>query len=138
LNQSTTSNQEEKLGYQRIDPLTGIDLSKNSYPGSGRVDILTGAKTLDIFVLGNTNKTFYNDSNNPVNTGQGYAQIKNFDSKIDKVQLNGKATDYVLGSTQQGLGIYVKTSGQNELIGILEGINSNNFNLNTNAIYVGQ
>ncbi|MEA5533108.1 pesticin C-terminus-like muramidase, partial [Crocosphaera sp. XPORK-15E] len=119
---------QKSYDIETFDPLTKI----------GKIDILTGGdQKADLLILGNHKGSFYKN-NDPINGINDYAQIKNFDLKEDKLQLYGKATDYVLGSTEQGLGIYVKTSGQNELISILKGINSNNFDLNTNAIYVGQ
>ena len=126
------------LGYNKIDPLTGINLSDNSYPGRDRLDPITGASSLDVFVLGNTTNVFYNDSNstNTTESKNGYAQIRNFDNNIDKIQLHGESNDYVLGSTNKGQAIYLKTSGEDELIGILEGVN--NFDLNKNVIYVGK
>lgn len=140
LNQSGQSNTltQATLGYNKIDPLTGINLSDNSYPGRDRLDPITGASSLDVFVLGNTTNVFYNDSNstNTTESKNGYAQIRNFDNNIDKIQLHGESNDYVLGSTNKGQAIYLKTSGEDELIGILEGVN--NFDLNKNVIYVGK
>ncbi|HAC62547.1 MAG TPA: hypothetical protein DCF68_03180 [Cyanothece sp. UBA12306] len=61
--------------------------------------------------------------------------VKDFEVNIDQLKLNGQSSDYVLSSNQKGLEIYFNNSGENQLIGLLEGVN--NFDLNTNAIYVG-
>lgn len=115
---------DQLSGGSGDDILNGGEGDDLLFWGLGQ-DVLTGGNGKDLFILNKSNTT-------------SYAVIKDFEVNIDQLKLKGKATDYVLGSTQQGLGIYVKTSGQNELISILEGINSNNFDLNTNAIYLGQ
>ena len=112
---------------EKIDPLTGM----------GKNDTFTGLDNQgDLFILGNAKGSFYNNNNLSFNGTNDYAEIKNFELKNDYLQLTGNSNDYVLGSTTKGQAIYLKTSGENELIGILEGVN--NFDLNKNVIYVGE
>jgi len=75
--------------------------------------------------------TFYNDGNNE-NAGLGdYALIKDFTSTLDKIQLEGAANLYVLGSSPiigiSGTAIYKVTNSNgafnftDELIAIVQG-----------------
>jgi von Willebrand factor type D domain/Bacterial Ig domain/RTX calcium-binding nonapeptide repeat (4 copies)/FG-GAP repeat/Calx-beta domain len=106
------------------DFLTGVNINAIN-PGLEELDTLTGGIGSDIFVLGDANNVYY-DSPNDGNSSDGdYALISDFNSAEDVIQLHGKASDYLLTPLSQGnLGstaIFVKTSGQNELIGIVQG-----------------
>ena len=59
-------------------------------PGTGEIDILSGAKDGDTFVLGDAANIYYSELG--IND---YAVIKNFDI-YDTIQLKGNATDYFL------------------------------------------
>lgn len=59
-------------------------------PGMGEIDVLSGAKDADTFVLGDAANTYYSASGM-----NDYAVIKNFDI-YDTIQLKGNATDYFL------------------------------------------
>jgi RHS repeat-associated protein len=111
-------------GENGNDVLTGVDVNAIN-PGIEEIDTLTGGSGSDIFVLGDANNVYY-DSPNDGNSSDGdYALISDFNSAEDVIQLHGKASDYLLTPLSQGnLGstaIFVKTSGQNELIGIVQG-----------------
>ncbi len=111
-------------GENGNDVLTGVDINAIN-PGIEEIDTLTGGIGSDIFVLGDANNVYY-DSPNDGNSSDGdYALISDFNSAEDVIQLHGKASDYLLTPFTQGnLGstaIFVKTSGQNELIGIVQG-----------------
>ena len=106
------------------DFLTGVNINAIN-PGLEEIDTLTGGIGSDIFVLGDANNVYY-DSPNDGNSSDGdYALITDFNSAEDVIQLHGKASDYLLTPFTQGnLGstaIFVKNSGQNELIGIVQG-----------------
>jgi hypothetical protein len=79
--------------------------------------------------------TFYNDGNNE-NAGLGdYALIKDFSSTLDKIQLEGAANLYVLGSSPivgiSGTAIYKDTNSNgafnstDELIAVVQGSSLN-------------
>lgn len=115
------------------DILTGIDLNA-TYPGVGEFDTLTGGNGKDKFILGERNKSYYNDGNNATLGAGDYALITDFDSKQDVIQLHGVASSYVLGKSPVGLpvgtAIFQKTPGQDELIGIVQGDSGLSFGSN--------
>jgi Ca2+-binding RTX toxin-like protein len=99
--------------------------------GVGSIDTLTGNAGNDTFILSSSAIAFYNDGNN-ANAGLGdYALIKDFSSTFDKIQLEGAANLYVLGSSPiagvAGTAIYLDTNGNkafnstDELIAVVQG-----------------
>jgi hypothetical protein len=92
--------------------------------GQNSIDILTGDAGADTFVLGNATTAFYNDGIDD------YAIIKDFNSKVDKIELHGDASLYVLGSSPIGevagkaLYLAAPNGAENELIAIIQGKNS--------------
>lgn len=112
------------MGGKGNDILTGIDFNA-TYPGVREFDTLTGGNRKDKFILGERSKSYYNDANNATLGTGDYALITDFDSKQDVIQLHGVASSYVLGRAPVGLpagtAIFQKTSGQDELIGIVQG-----------------
>lgn len=110
------------------DTLIGVN-STVAQPGAGEVDTLIGGAGQDKFVLGESTKFYYDDRSNLI-TGLGsYAVIKDFNAAQDVMQLNGKASDYVLGavSSLNGTGIYRDINGDrtlsstDELIAVVQG-----------------
>ncbi|MEA5550937.1 calcium-binding protein [Anabaena cylindrica UHCC 0172] len=84
-------------------------------------------------LVGTDNSELFNLGNNQSNSNLQYPiLIQNFDPINDQIQLSGILDKYSLGSTPQGLpsgtGIYFNNSGENQLIGIIEG----QYNLNLN------
>ncbi len=72
--------------------------------GNGGKDRLTGGDGKDTFVLGGGKyKNFHQKG------AADYATITDFDTKLDTLQLDGSAANYVVGSAKGGLGIYAKT-----------------------------
>ncbi|NEO64641.1 MAG: hypothetical protein F6J98_31230, partial [Moorea sp. SIO4G2] len=70
------------------DTIVGVDPT-SSNPGINEIDTLTGGAGADTFVLG--------DSNNPYYVGGGaadYAEITDFVSGTDTIQLHGNVADY--------------------------------------------
>lgn len=115
------------LGHSGRDWLTGANTSGNK-PGFRERDVLIGGGDRDVFVLGDSRKVFYNDGvANSMGTSD-YAFIQDFNKNSgDKIQLKGRAADYRLGAapkgTGRGQGIFLQTSGQDELIGVVRGNN---------------
>ena len=95
----------------------------------GEIDVLTGRKGHDVFVLGQispfgTPTIFYSDGD--VNTAGtiDYASIEDFNPEgKDKIQLAGEVGDYSLGVAPDrlpsGTGIYFNDGASPELIAIV-------------------
>ncbi len=119
------------LGGNGDDILIGVDATQ-SKPGQGEVDLFMGNKGADTFVLGDQNSPYY------VGAGQqDYALITDFWAE-DSIQLNGKASDYVLGSAPAGLahgtGIFL-AQDPNELLGIIQGTTFVSLDLSNPSIF---
>ena len=116
------------------DTLIGIN-SNNPLVGQGEVDILIGNRGTDRLVLGDELSPYYNDFDDNRTGESDYALIKSFKSQQDVIQLHGQADDYTLGVSPNGLtpgtGIYLKTPGGDELIGIVK----NRYDLELNSSY---
>ncbi|MGL4500710.1 MAG: calcium-binding protein, partial [Planktothrix sp.] len=100
------------------DTLIGVD---STTFGTGEIDVLTGDKNIDRFVLGDSSQAYYKD------TGSGdYALISDFKLNNDIIQLYGSASNYRLQtqyslSGNTGTAIWLKTSGTSEeLIAIVK------------------
>jgi RTX calcium-binding nonapeptide repeat (4 copies) len=89
---------------------------------ASQLDTLIGGAGADTFVLGDVKTVFY------VETGDGYATIKDWDGTSDKIQLHGKPSQYKLDPTKDVLGsgandtqIYLVRPGQkDERIGVVQ------------------
>jgi serralysin len=134
---------DSMLGGSGNDTLTG--------GGDGQIDVLTSGNTLDLdrFVLGTAGvagQILYD-----TNLNRDYARITDFDlfglaSQVDRIQLRGTSGGYRLANVTlgafSGAGIYDRNgtvaTGNDDLIGLIQGLSSTNFNLtNTNQfIYV--
>ena len=124
------------LGNDRLsgdkgkDVLIGVDINdttRTALVGISEIDVLTGGRGADIFYLGDAISAFYNDGDNLSSGTNDYAIIRDFNHKEhDLIQLHGSLDDYLLEATVEdlnsGIGIYLKTTGQNELIGIVENV----------------
>lgn len=121
------------VGGAGKDVLIGVDPTASS-PGVGERDVLTGGNRADRFVLGNDTTAFYNDGRDNRPGRQDFALITDF-QRVDRIQLHGKATDYVLkrspAALAVGTGIFLKTSGKDELIGVVAGNASLNLSSST-------
>ena len=111
------------IGNDGWDTLVGVDQTA-SRPGLFEIDILQGDNPIgsfgvekDLFVLGETNKLFYDDGNIYSTGIFDYALIKDFDKTEDSIQLTklpqsgiGSQPYYWLGSSPiagvQGTAIY--------------------------------
>ena len=127
-------------GNSHQDLLVGVSLdeSKSSF-GVNEQDTLEGGSGSDIFVLGNSDRVFYDDGNNFTAGDRDFALITDFDSHQDTIVLRGIADSYSLdlfasttGSINAkltyNLGIFAAT----ETIAILENIEPE-LNINNSA-----
>ncbi|MGB3188458.1 MAG: calcium-binding protein [Limnoraphis sp.] len=80
------------IGNQGSDRLTGVDPS-SAKPGEGEVDLLNGGGGRDTFILGDIDNIFYSFSGNG-----DFADILNFQSGQDTIQLSGNFDDYIFKS----------------------------------------
>ncbi len=74
------------------DTLVGVDPS-SSNPGENEVDILNGGGDRDTIVLGDSNNIFYSFSGS-----DDFADIRNFQTGRDTIQLKGVLGDYFFNS----------------------------------------
>ena len=106
----------------------------------GEIDTLTGGTGADDFSLGQALSgkyysayLYYDDNNNKTAGTNDYALITDFNSSEDKINLLGKASDYLLQTTgiASGTGIYVDKPGSepNELIAIVRQATPSSLNL---------
>ncbi|MDJ0702676.1 MAG: hypothetical protein QNJ46_05295 [Leptolyngbyaceae cyanobacterium MO_188.B28] len=124
-------------GNDRLDGGNGADTlvgvrPKDIQAGLRERDTLLGGDGSDTFVLGDSSQVFYDDHKNNTAGLHDYAIVKDFfSSQGDKIQLSGKAKDYRLGQVAnvKGTGIFLKTPGQDELIGVVQG--DKNLSLNS-------
>lgn len=116
------------------DVLVGVSLS--SQAGKGEIDQLAGGTSADTFVLGDSSNVYYNDGSNNTLGSTDYALIQDFSrAEGDVIRLKGVASNYALGGSPQdlpgGTAIYLKTSGQDELIAVVQ--NTSNLSLNSSS-----
>lgn len=110
------------------DLLIGVNPNaSNALVGKNEKDTLVGNTGADTFVLGQNGKVFYDDGIVASSGTVDYGLIRGFNlGQGDRIQLEGSPSDYVLGQSgsglPQGTKIYVKTSGENELIGIIQNV----------------
>jgi subtilisin family serine protease len=125
----------DRLAGVRSTGTTAADL------GAGQVDVLIGSADRDVFLLGDPRGVFYDDRSNRSLGSGDYAQINDFVSGVDKLQVRaGTAYLYTLDGT--GLSLYwdrnrngvLNTSGtsQDELVAKLRGVS-----VLTNADLIG-
>jgi hypothetical protein len=112
-------------GGAGIDRLVGI--SSNS-SGIGEIDTLTGGTEGDRFILGDANRSYYDDGDTTTNGIGDYALITDFNSTQDVIQLWGPTSNYILGTspiagiTGQSIFLDKPDTEPNELIAILQGV----------------
>lgn len=126
-------------GQDGNDTLIGV----GSDHGVNTIDHLAGGGSSDLFVLGTSSITYYNDGNNATSGTQDYALIKDFNSSLDKIQLSKNARPYILVSVSGilGTGIYLNTNSNNtidhtdELIAVVQGSTGLNLS-NSSFVYI--
>lgn len=133
------------------DALFGVDPNPSlPNPGLGEIDSLWGDTGDDRFYLGNTERVFY-DSGEAAFGSVGlndYARIRDFTDGEDAIYLKGSET-YTLGAVAGGTRIYHRElllldepgpggpvwGFSQELIGLVEGVNPNNLNINAGPLF---
>ncbi|MEM6614189.1 MAG: hypothetical protein AAF652_18450 [Cyanobacteria bacterium P01_C01_bin.72] len=89
----------------------------------------------DRFILGSVGKVFYRRSpSSPTSSGTNdFALIRDYQPGIDNIVLHGAPNDYILGSSPtsvvQGTSIYYSDGATIDLIGLVEGVDSNEIDL---------
>jgi serralysin len=100
-----------------VDPLTPT-------VGKGEIDTLTLADSRDRFILGDTDRVYYNDGNSTSSGLNDYAKIVGFAATAGDVIQLGNAADDVLSNAPTGVtggtAIYNNLFGEPELISIVE------------------
>lgn len=129
------------VGTAGKDILNGVPANSTLF-GRGSKDTMTGQGGADIFVLGTQGKVFYNDGRaNNLGTSD-YADIRDFATGVDKLQL--AQNKYLFNSATvnkvTGTGVYWDINANNrvdsadEMIGFLAGVT--NFNSAGDVIFV--
>lgn len=136
---------DKLFGFESNDTLKGGDgndilvgvnpNASNTLIGRGEKDLLIGNSGADRFVLGRNGKVFYDDGKAANSGTRDYGLIRGLSvTQGDRIQLEGRASDYVLGQSGTGLPrgtkIYAKTDGVNELIGIIQNVTITSTNSN--------
>jgi len=111
------------IGGSGRDVLIGASTAGD---GFREKDVLVGGTKADLFVLGDRIRAFYDDGSSGTIGLSDYALIADFkQSERDKIQLHGRVDDYLIGTVPKGneidQGIFLKTEGKAELIGIVRG-----------------
>ena len=131
-NLSGGAGNDRLLSGDGSERLNGVNPSDRN-AGLNERDILKGGLGADTFVLGDRNQVYYNDGRSNTTGIADYAMIRDFRrGEGDKIQLNGTASNYRIGSAPRGgknaRGIFLRTPGDDELIAIVQGDTGLNLN----------
>ena len=107
------------------DILNGTDSQAAGY---GEYDKLSGGAGEDRFILGDSDRGYYNSL-----TWGDYATIKDFSLSEDVVQLHGDRANYSLSSNGSTSYLYENTSQGEDVVAAFEGVTLGDNNLNSNA-----
>jgi serine protease AprX len=125
-----TNHTDESINFFAIEG-SGILRAKayDSLTGNS-TEILTGTSASDTFILGTASASYYDKDGK-----DDYALIEDFRRDRDVIQLHGNKADYRLGDSDGGLAtgtaIFRHQEDLDELIGIVEGVDS--LSLNSSA-----
>ena len=123
------------LGNNGEDIIIGVNPDLEN-AGIDEIDTLIGGSGSDSFVLGDSDRVFYNDGEYRTQGIEDYALIKDFDLSEDIIKISGFKSDYRLGFSPitdiTGTAIYrVEGNYYNrELIAIVEDVTILNINSN--------
>jgi Ca2+-binding RTX toxin-like protein len=92
---------DEIKGGGGIDWISGVDDTTSAGAGAYEIDRLSGGGGKDTFILGDANAVFYHSAGL-----FDYALIADFNAQQDKIQLKGKAEDYLINRTEGRTEIY--------------------------------
>lgn len=129
-----TTGRDTITGGSGNDRITGVLATGTTMAamGGGQIDLLTGLAGADVFVLGDARGVFYDDRSGGNLGSSDYAQISDFKSGEDKLQLRtaGYRATFANGNTSlywdRNNNGRLDTSGssRDELIAILQGVSS--------------
>jgi Domain of unknown function (DUF4114)/von Willebrand factor type A domain/Calx-beta domain len=120
------------------DTISGVSDNPIDF-GKGEIDILTGNAGKDSFIL---DYGYYDDGNSLAPGIDDYVIITDFNPAEDKIILGSQPTRYRLAASPitgvAGQALYFDKPGEepDELIAIIQGVNSNNLTLNSSAFQV--
>jgi serralysin len=101
------------VGGGERDRLIGVNAQATT-PGQGERDQLRGGGDRDVFVLGDSDQSYYDDGRR-----KDFALILDLQA-IDKIQLNGTRDDYRLQAINLGTGIFIDQGVRPELVGVVQ------------------
>ena len=110
------------LGGNGNDVLIGVSVVETN-PGYNQLDRFRGDAGIDVFVLGDSDRVYYNHNGTVVAGKADRSSILDFNLSQDIIQLHGSASDYQLNAVASGTEILytANNSGLNELIGFVNG-----------------
>jgi serralysin len=110
------------LGGNGNDVLIGVSIIETN-PGYNQLDRLRGDAGVDVFVLGDSDRSYYNHDTTQAAGRADRASILDFNLSQDIIQLHGSASDYQLKAAASGTEILytANNSGLDELIGFVNG-----------------
>jgi len=114
------------VGNGGFDQLNGT----GSERGRGEIDTLTGGEGIDIFVLGDPNRIYYDDGDRKNSGRKDYALITDFDVDLDAITLKGNFSNFIFKAEKRGVAVYYDNDGirgrsrHDELIAHVKGVNS--------------
>jgi Ca2+-binding RTX toxin-like protein len=100
----------------------GNDTLQGTNSGTGERDTLEGGLGSDLFILGDADFLGYDDGNGSSAGTNDYAQIADFNSSEDTIQLRGSSSDYILVVSGSDTDIFLDKPGTepDELIATIE------------------
>ncbi|MFN6008898.1 MAG: Calx-beta domain-containing protein, partial [Microcystis sp.] len=89
----------------------GNDTLQGTDGGTGESDYLVGGSGNDRFILADTTKTFYDDGLTATEGTSDYAEIADFSTIDDTIQLRGASIDYLLTVSGSITNLYINKPG---------------------------
>ncbi|GCE61939.1 bifunctional hemolysin/adenylate cyclase [Microcystis aeruginosa NIES-4285] len=89
----------------------GNDTLQGTDGGTGDFDELVGGSGSDRFILADTTKTFYDDGLTATEGTSDYAEIADFSTIDDTIQLRGASIDYLLTVSGSTTNLYINKPG---------------------------
>ena len=129
-------------GKNGRDRLIGVD-SNNFELQRGEQDTLIGGLSGDLFILGDEERTYYDDRDANRNGSTDYGLVEDFDDRRDRIQLHGdrnfyRLEFYTVGETRLANIMYLEPEAVPERVGIIKNPASD-LSLNSSAfVFVGQ
>lgn len=109
------------IGGAGVDTLTGCFDGANG--GRGELDRVTGGTDADWFELGWSGGCFYTDGSTTSTGTSDYVLITDFQVGIDRLILDGAASNYYFGASVSGVngsGLYLEQGATDELVAVIQ------------------